>query len=73
MKFIAPKCVSSHEKELYISLESLIGRNSVIAVAKLNTLEMALSAVGNGSEGYEKPNQAQTVHTRNIADNKYNN
>jgi len=59
-------------ESLNLSLDSLIGRNSVIAVAKLNTLEMALSAVGNGSEGYEKPNQAQTVNTRNITDNKYN-
>jgi len=42
-----------------------------MAVPKLNTLEMALRAVGNGSEGYEKPNQAQTVQTRNMADRKY--
>lgn len=44
----------------------------MIAVAKLNTLEMAFNIVGNGSEGYEKPNQAQTVNTRNMIDNKYN-
>jgi len=59
-------------ESLNLSLDSLIGRNSVIAVAKLNTLEMAFNIVGNGSEGYEKPNQAQTVNTRNMIDNKYN-
>lgn len=34
---------------------------------KLRIFDTALSAMGIGSEGYEKPNKAQTANTKNMA------
>ena len=41
-------------------------RKSVIAVAKLSTFDIPLSATGIGSNGYEKPKTAHTANTKNI-------
>jgi len=41
-------------------------RKSVIAATKLRIFENPLSAIGIGSEGYEKPKKAHTANTKNI-------
>jgi hypothetical protein len=39
----------------------------VIATTKLSIFDVVLSASRTPSEGYEKPNKAQTANTKNIA------
>jgi len=41
-------------------------RNNVIAVTKLRTFDVSLSASGTRLDGYEKPFKAQIANTRSI-------
>jgi hypothetical protein len=38
----------------------------VIAVTKLRIFDITLRTIGIASEGYQKPNKAQTANTKNI-------